>query len=123
MITREMLVRYTELIKRKKELDDELADLKTSFNSYFDHTVGEGQKGELVVHDFKLQRQIRTAEKYEQESTVEKLEGLNLNNLIVKSPDEAKIKSAIELGLLTNEDLQDCKTVKKTQAIYVKRSI
>jgi hypothetical protein len=123
MITREMLVRYTDLMKRKKELDDELSGLKSKFTNYFDQTVGEEQKGELIVHDFKLQRQIRTAEKYEQESTVEKLETLNLNNLIVKSPDEAKIKSAIELGILTDEDLQDCKTVKKTQAIYVKQTL
>lgn len=120
IITREMLSRYLELSKKKKEMEAELEELKTAFNTYFDEWVGKGLKGEVIIKDYQLQRQIRRMEKYNQENTVKKLEELQLHNLIEKRPNEKKLKSALHLGLLKEEDLAECKTVNMTQAIYVK---
>lgn len=121
-ITREMLANYDELNRRKKEIEIQLDELKKAFNQYFDMAFGKNVKGELVIDDFKLQRQIRITEKYEQEATVHRLEELNLMDLIQKKPDESKIKSAINLGLLKDEDLAGCKIINTSQAIYVKNA-
>lgn len=120
IVTREMLSRYLELNRRKKEIEAELEELKSAFNSYFDELVGKGLKGEVILKDYQLQRQIRRIEKYNQENTVKKLEELQLHDLIEKRPDEKKLKSALHLGLLKEEELAECKTVNMTQAIYVK---
>lgn len=120
LLTREMLAHYVELSKKKKDIETELEELKKTFNEFFDETVGKRLKGEVVLKDYKLQRQIRTTEKYDTESTVKRLEELHLNDLIQKSPDEKKIKSAIHLGILKEEELAECKAVNTSQAIYVK---
>lgn len=120
LLTREMLAHYVELSKKKKDIDTELDELKKTFNEFFDETVGKRNKGEVVLKDYKLQRQIRTTEKYDTETTVKRLEELHLNDLIQKSPDEKKIKSAIHLGILKEEELAECKSVSTSQAIYVK---
>lgn len=121
LITREMLARYQELNDKKKEVEKQLDELKKIFNHYFDISVGENNKGEMIIDDFKLQRQIRTTEKYMQEETVNRLEELKLMDLIQKRPDEGKIKSALNLGLLKEEDLEDCRIISLSQAIYVKQ--
>lgn len=120
ILTKEMLAHYLELNKRKKEIEAELEELKKTFIQYFDESVGKNVKGEVLIRDYKLQRQIRKIEKYDQETTLRRLEELNLNDLIKKSPDEKKIKSAIDLGILQEEELKDCKIVNISQAIYVK---
>lgn len=120
IITREMLAHFVELQHKKKEVETEIDELKKAFNEYFDLSVGDNAKGEMVLRDYKLQRQIRNTVKYKQQQTVQRLEELNLLDLIEKKPDEGKIKSAIQLGLLQEEDLEGCKTVNTSQAIYVK---
>lgn len=120
-ITREKLAHYTDLLRKRREIETELDTLKTDFNRYFDDYVGENMKGELTISDYKLQRQIRKTEKYEQETTVKRLEELNLNELIQKKPDEVKIKSALHLGLVKDKDLEGCVFVNTSQAIYVKQ--
>ena len=116
-----MLENYNELNLRKKEIEAQLDELKKAFNQYFDMAYGKNLKGELTISDYKLQRQIRVTEKYEQEATVHRLEELNFSDLIQKKPDEAKIKSALSLGLLKDEDLDGCKITSTSQAIYVKK--
>lgn len=123
IITREMLSRYQELNQKKKEIEKQLDELKKIFNEYFDISVGQNVKGEITVSDYKLQRQIRTTEKYKQEETVNRLEELKLMDLILKRPDEGKIKSALNLGLLKEEDLTGCKEISSSQAIYVKQLV
>lgn len=120
-ITKEMLVHFTELSLRKKDIEQQLEDLKKVFNDYFDTNVGHQLKAEMTIGDYKLQRQIRTIEKFTQEKTITRLEELNLMDLIQKKPDEKKIKSALNLGLLKEDDLADCRTVQTTQAIVVKK--
>ncbi|MBY0122252.1 hypothetical protein H0173_09980 [Bacillus sp. S/N-304-OC-R1] len=117
-----MLSNYNELNLRKKEIEAQLDELKKAFNQYFDMVFGENMKGELIISDYKLQRQIRVTEKYKQDTTVHRLEELNMTDLIQKKPDEEKIKSALNLGLLKEEDLEGCKLINKGQAIYVKRT-
>ncbi|MEH7121728.1 hypothetical protein V7122_12670 [Bacillus sp. JJ1532] len=119
-ITREMVANYNELNRRKKEIEMQLDELKKAFNQYFDMAFGINAKGELTIDDYKLQRQIRITEKYEQEATVHRLEELNLMDLIQKKPDEAKIKSALNLGFLKDEDLEGCIIKNTSQALYVK---
>ncbi len=120
IVTKEILARYVELSKTKKAAEEELESLKKVFNLHFDQSVGQNEKGEITVSTFKLQRQIRRAEKFEQEPTVKRLEELNLHELIQKKPDEGKIKSALDLGLLKEADLEGCRTIKTNAAIYVK---
>lgn len=119
-ITKEMIVQYDELNQKKKEVEKELEKLKKAFNQYFDIAVGKNVKGELNISGYKLQRQIRTSEKFEQDETVKRLEELKLTDLIQKKPDEVKIKSALNLGLLKETDLEGCVKLNYSQAIYVK---
>ncbi|MDQ0272864.1 hypothetical protein [Cytobacillus purgationiresistens] len=120
-ITGDKLERYVELCQRKKEIEDELEVLKQSFNEYCDQAFGRNEKGEVALQAFKLQRQIRKIEKYDCDKTVKRLEELNQPHLIQKSPNEKKIKSALDLEILDEKDLADCKTTNYTKAIYVKQ--
>ncbi|QCJ45200.1 hypothetical protein FAY30_12665 [Bacillus sp. S3] len=122
MITGEMLVRYYELNKQKKEIEFEMNQLKEAFQTYFNHLVGSNHKGEITVSGYKLQRQIRKTEKYNEVVTVERLEELQMNDLIqvVKKPDDAKIKAALNLGLLNPTNLEGCLVTNYTPAITVK---
>jgi hypothetical protein len=121
LITKEMLSQFIELSRKKKEIESSLEQLKNVFNQYFDDACGKNKKGEMVINEFKLQRQIRTTEKYEPEITVKRLQELHLEDLIQRKPDDAKIKSALHLGLLKTEDLKDCIKSSSSQAIYVKK--
>ncbi|MBN6888076.1 hypothetical protein ACUXCC_002991 [Cytobacillus horneckiae] len=119
-ITSDMIVKYAELVNKKKEVDDALEEFKKVFNDYFDLSVGRNEKGEIALNGLKLQRQIRKIDKYDREKTVKRLEELNQHQLIQKTPDEKKIKSALDLEILDEKDLSDCKLTNYTKAIYVK---
>ena len=121
-ITEPMLMEYYDLSQKKKEIESQLDELQKVFHGYFDHQVGVNEKGELVINNLKLERIIRTKEKFNEELTVNKLEKLQLTDLvqIVKKPDGDKIKSAINLGLLNEKDLEECISINSSQAIYVK---
>ncbi|MEH7121340.1 hypothetical protein V7128_28670 [Neobacillus vireti] len=122
LITGEMLLRYYELNKQKKEIELEMNELKDAFQRYFNHLVGAQQKGEITVNGFKLQRQIRKTEKFHEVNTVNRLEELQMTDLIqvIKKPDDLKIKAALELGLLEYSHLDGCVSTSYTPAITVK---
>ena len=122
LITEEMVVNYYELNKKKKEIEAELNQLKNSFHEYFNNLVGSTDKGEITVNGYKLQRQMRKVEKYNDEITVKRLEELQMTDLIqiVKKPDYVKIKSAINLGLLNAQHLEGCLVSTYSPAISVK---
>ncbi|WP_028393760.1 hypothetical protein [Bacillus cihuensis] len=121
LITRDKLAQFIELNRKKKEIEIQLDDLKKDFNQHFDQYVGKFVKGDLTISDYKVQRQIRTTEKFDQEVTVHRLEELNLTDLIQKKPDEGKIKAALNLRLLSEADLEGCISTSYSQAIYVKQ--
>ncbi|GIN84898.1 hypothetical protein J6TS2_12840 [Heyndrickxia sporothermodurans] len=121
LLTKEMVILYDELNRKKKEVEAELDQLKKAFNQYFDIAVGKNEKGEAIIGGYKIQRQIRTTEKFDQETTVKRLEELNMMDLIQKKPDEVKVRSAMNLGLLKDQDLEGCIKTSSTQAIYVKK--
>jgi hypothetical protein len=124
MVNEEMLNRYHELNQQKKDIDNEMAELKKVFHHYFDATVGQKENGESIVGNFMLQRQIRGSESLDEDRTVQLLEELNLTDCIetVKRPDRQKIDAAVTLGLLAETDLEDCIIKKVTQAIIVKKA-
>ncbi|WP_188454827.1 hypothetical protein [Virgibacillus oceani] len=124
-ITEEELQRYFELNKLKKEIEEEIKKFKTKFHNHFDDLIGKEQKGEIQRGNYKLQRQIRTSVNYEDNSTVEKLEELNLGDFIIvaKRPDADKLKAAFKLGLVEESIFEECKKEKLTQAIVVKETI
>ncbi|MBS4198182.1 hypothetical protein KHA93_00725 [Bacillus sp. FJAT-49732] len=117
-----MLINYYELNKKKKEIEVEMNHLKTIFHDFFDRQIGSLDKGEIILNGYKLQRQIRKAEKYNEEETVKRLEDLKMNDLIqvVKKPDALKIKSALNLGFLQEKDLEGCIITTASPAISVK---
>lgn len=121
-LTADLLEKYYKYNKKKKEIEFEMNQLKGVFHEYFDSQIGSSDKGEVLLGGFKLQRQVRKTEKYTEEATILRLEELQMEELIqvVKKPDEAKIKSAIELGLLKAEDLEGCLTTSTSLAISVK---
>jgi hypothetical protein len=121
MITKEMLVRFDELNRRKKDLEAELDKLKDMFHQYFDTALGQNEKGEVRIEGYRLQRQIRRMEKFDPEATVKRLEELNLPELILKRPDESKVKSALDLHLLKEADLEGCRISKTTAALLIKK--
>jgi hypothetical protein len=122
LITGEMLQRFYELNKQKKEIELEMNELKDTFQSYFNQLVGTQQKGEITVNGFKLQRQIRKIEKFHEIDTVKRLEELQMTDLIqvIRRPDDTKIKAALELGLLTPSHIDGCVTTSYTPALSVK---
>lgn len=122
-ISEEDVKTYYELQEQKKEIDKQIKHFHEKFHRYFDKIAGEYQKGEIQIGEYKVQRQIRQSTVYEDEKTVELLEQLQLQDLIqiIKKPDEEKIESAITLGLIDRKKLDDCKRVKKTKAIIVKK--
>jgi hypothetical protein len=121
-LTADMLEKYYEYNKKKKEIEVEMNQLKEVFHHYFDKQMGAEGKGEILLGSFKLHRQVRKSEKYNEEPTIRRLEELQMNELVqvVKIPDEAKIKSAIQLGLLSERDLDGCLTTSTSFAITVK---
>ena len=121
-ITDEMLVKYYELNKKKKEIELEMTQLKDTFHDYFNNLVGPDNKAEITINGYKLQRQIRKVEKYNEEITVRRLEELQMSDLIhvVKKPDDAKIKSALQLGLLDAKQLEGCLVTSYSPAISIK---
>ena len=121
-ITDEMLVKYYELNKKKKEIELEMNELKDTFHDYFNKLVGPNNKAEITINGYKLQRQMRKIEKYNEEVTVKRLEELNLSELvqIVKKPDDVKIKSALQLGLLSEQQLEGCVNTSYSPAISIK---
>jgi uncharacterized protein YhaN len=122
LITGEMLVKYYELNKQKKEIEMEMNELKDAFQSYFNNLVGLDHKGEITISGYKLQRQIRKTEKYKEEETIKRLEELQMNELIqvVRKPDDIKIKAALNLGLLSPDHLEGCIVSTSSPAISVK---
>jgi hypothetical protein len=121
-ITKEMLSEYEDLNELKKDIEKKLDSLKKTFHLFFDESVGPNQKGEVIIDGYKLQRHIRKVEKYDEAKTIDRLETLKMNDLIqtIKKPDEDKIKAALNLGFLKNEDLVDCIFVQASGAIFVK---
>ncbi len=122
LMTGEMLINYYDLNKKKKEIEMEMNQLKNRFHLYFDNQVGSNQKGEVTIDGYKLQRQIRKTEKFNEEATIKRLEELQMNDLIqiVKKPDDVKIKSALTLDFLNTEDLDGCIETSFSPAITVK---
>jgi hypothetical protein len=123
LLTEEMVKRYYELSQRAKELDSELAELKTAFHTYFDHKLGSNSKGESELGDYKIQRQIREYESFHDDRTVKVLEDMNLKDCIkmVKQPDYQKIEAAVTLGIISMADFEECLNRKVTKAIVVKK--
>ncbi|WP_235864048.1 hypothetical protein [Sutcliffiella halmapala] len=121
-ITGEMLQKYYEYNKQKKEIELEMKELKEKFHHYFNKQFGFDSKGEITINGFKLQRQVKKSEKFIDEETIKRLEELQMVDLIqtIKKPDEAKIAAAFQLNLLKENDLVDCKTTTFTPAITVK---
>jgi hypothetical protein len=121
-ISEDLVIKYNTLNERKKEIEKELDELKKVFHIYFDSIVGKNEKGEVTVNNYKLQRQIRKSEKFNDEKTVHRLHELNMTDLIqhVPKPDEEKVKSAITLGLIKEDDLDGCLIKSASQAIVVK---
>ena len=122
LITGDMLVKYYELDKKKKEIELELKELKDVFHAYFNEMAGPQDKGELTMDGYKLQRQIRKIEKYNDDVTVQRLEELQMTDLIqvLKKPDDVKIKSALNLGLLHEDQLKGCVVTTYSPAITIK---
>lgn len=122
LITEEMLAQYYELNKKKKEIEAEMSHFKKIFHDFFDKQIGTSEKGEFTFNGYKLQRQIRITEKFDDEATINKLEDLKMNDLIqiIKKPDALKIKSAINLGFLDSKDLHGCIITSSSPAISVK---
>ncbi len=123
-ITEEEMKRYVELNKRKKEIEQEMNDLKKKFHDALDSSFGKQGKGEIRQGNYKLQRQIRTAVNYDDIGTVRRLEELNLKEFIIetKIPDTEKLESALNLGLVEEEDFKEHKKVRVTQSIIVKET-
>jgi hypothetical protein len=121
-VTAEMVEKYYELNKKKKEIELEMTELKEVFNDYFNNLVGPIDKGEITVNGYKLQRLVRKTERFNEEVTVKKLEELQMNDLIqvVRKPDDAKIKAALNLGLLNEKQLAGCISTAYSPAISVK---
>ncbi len=122
-ISEGLLEKYVYLNKIAKEAKDEMDKIKHVFHLYFDERSGPNTKGEVTIGEYLVQRQIRVSEGFDDEKAVEHLEQVNLSDCIqyVKKPDSKKIEAAIQLGLLNEEEMNQHKISKMTQAISVKK--
>lgn len=123
-IPEELMARYVMLSEQAKQIEKELKEMKKVINVYFDETIGKNEKGESVIGNYKIQRQIRSSEGFHDEKMVKRLEDLKLVDCIqtVKQPDQQKIEAAITLGLLAQTDIEDC-IIRKTSPVIVVRKI
>lgn len=123
LVSEDMLARYYDLNRMKKEIDAEMSQLKSNFHTYMDQFAGVNEKGEITEGAYTLLRQIRKTDKFSEKDTIKRLEELHLDDLInvVKKPDDGKINAAIELGLLEGKELEDCRITRYTAAIAVKK--
>ncbi|WP_163581465.1 hypothetical protein [Gracilibacillus saliphilus] len=121
-LSEEMLKKYYDLNLQKKELEKEMNQIKKQIHHCLDEQFGKQQKAEVQLGKYKAQRIIRTSAHYDQEKTVQKLEELNLEDFIlkVKQPDTEKLEAAMKIDLVNEEEFQDCKMNKLSQAITVK---
>lgn len=122
-ITEDEISRYYVLQQEKKEIEQEMKELKEKFHQALDAMVGKNRRGEIVRGDFCAQRQIRTSTQYEQDRTIRQLEDMQLSEFIIieKRPDTEKLEAAITLGLVDGEAFENCKHIKTTQAIVVRK--
>ena len=122
-ISEKLLQRYYELSLTAKEVEKELKMMKKELNDYFDDTIGQNQKGETNIGDYKIQRIIRYSENFNEEKTIKRLEDKQLTDCIqtIKIPDKEKINAAITLGLLDSNEMEDCIERRVSQAISVKK--
>lgn len=123
LITEDKVQKYYELHQQYKEIEKELNQLKKEIHASLDHVFGENNKGSVEIGDKQIQRQIRITVHYDQEKTVQRLEELQLLDCIetVRKPNVQKIEAALTLGLLTEDSLTDCKELKRTPAIVVRK--
>ncbi|SFL59339.1 hypothetical protein SAMN04487943_102364 [Gracilibacillus orientalis] len=121
-LSEDILKKYYELNIEKKELEKEMNQIKKQIHHYLDETFGKEQKGEVKQGKYKAQRVIRSSVYYDDEMTVQKLEELNLEDfiLLVKQPDTEKLEAAMRIDLVKEEEFENCKTNKQSQAITVK---
>ncbi|MCG5102618.1 hypothetical protein [Oceanobacillus alkalisoli] len=122
-INTDKLERFYNLQEMKREIEQELGELKKEFNQAFDESVGKNQTGEFIRDGYQLKRQIRKTEKFDEERTVQRLEELRMEDLIemVRRPDKAKIQAAIELGLLRADQLEDLVVRQYSKVLLAKR--
>ncbi|MCH1626321.1 hypothetical protein [Fredinandcohnia quinoae] len=122
-IPEELVSKYVLLNEKAKEIEKELKEMKKVINVYFDAAVGKNEKAESIIGSYKIQRQVRSTENYEDEKMVKRLEDLQLNDCVqmVKMPDQQKIEAAITLGLLGQNDIEDCIIKKMTPVIVVRK--
>jgi hypothetical protein len=122
-ISEKIVARYFHLSELEKEIEKEMKELKKVFHLYFDETIGTDQKAEFTLGDYKIQRQIRLSESYDDEKTVSRLEERNLQDCIqiIKKPDIQKIEAAITLGILELKEIEDCRNKKVSKAISVRK--
>jgi hypothetical protein len=122
-ISETLLQRYYELSQTAKEVEKELKGMKKELNAYFDHIIGQNQKGESDIGEYKVQRVIRYSENFDVEKTVKRLEEKQLTDCIEtkRIPDKEKINAAITLGLIDSNEIEDCIERKVSQAISVKK--
>ena len=57
LLTEDMLARYYDLNKLKKEIESEMSQLKASFHTHMDKYSGPNKKGEFTEGDYRLLRQ------------------------------------------------------------------
>ncbi|MRH41556.1 hypothetical protein GH741_02570 [Aquibacillus halophilus] len=121
-ISEEVLKKYYDLNNQKKVLEAEMNQIKKQIHTYLDESFGKEQKGEVKRGKYKAIRTIRSSVNYDEEKTVQKLEELNLEDLIlqVKRPDTEKLEAAIKIDLVKEDEFVDCKTNKLSQALTVK---
>lgn len=122
-ITEEKLHRFYELTEALHQMEKEIEQLKQEFHQYFDHHAGEGMKGEVLIGPYKLQRQVRVSENYDDLKTVQILEELNMVDCIKisKKADKVKVNAALSLGLIKESDLEGCLVKKGVLAISLKK--
>ncbi|MFC4778234.1 hypothetical protein ACFO9Q_15650 [Paenibacillus sp. GCM10023252] len=108
--------RYYLLKQKQREIEEELGMLRTELLT----ACGEMDQPGLEVGNYKVRVTYQERKEYDGQRLFEALPDKALW-LHISSADSAKIKSAIKLGALTEEQVSGTYTVKSVKLLHVEK--
>lgn len=112
----EKVRRYYKLKLQQKEIEDELAELRSSIIQYCE----EHGKAELVAGQYQVKLIYQQHRQYDDTRLYAALPDPEVWRLLSK-PDTAKIKSLVQLGVISEERIKDAYTVQSKVLLHVEK--
>ncbi|MWC27729.1 hypothetical protein [Paenibacillus sp. MMS18-CY102] len=106
--------RYYQLKQKQREIEQELAELRTAIIGYCD----EQGLSDWEAGNYRVKVVLQERKEYEDSKLLEALPDLEVWRMLSK-PDSARIASLIKLNVITEEKIKDTYSVKKIKLLQV----